>query len=572
MSQRYPIVYFPVEFQSREFDSKILLALTLAQRGYAAVVGQQWMLSVNYETLPAGTVLFKSFNKIHHAAMQQARAGGHFVAALEEELLAQSEEKGVAFSCADGIFRLVDLILANGEFEQRVMASINNGSARIEISGNSRVDLLKPDFRDLFAEKIDQIKQEHGDYVLVNTNFGIHNSVWQSKESVTEIGIKAGVIKPDDPQSVKDWQEYIDYEDANRKEIYAAISELSGRRPEQKIIVRPHPNENLQTWEEKFGGVKNVAIIREGSHMPWTMAAKVLLHTSCTTGFEAYVAGTPAVSLVPYNSWVTSSLLSNKVNPIFPSASSVVDAIEKILDGATAPEPDAANRPPEFYVWNAKKNNAASKISDLLTQMLPAQGRIELPSLRSLPLSPTLKAKFDVSLQECRETAARIRKAAKIDTEFDVEALQDSVFLISNRASASAISIGPLLPKPEQILAMMETALRERNHRKVLKLFEQNLIEAEQSSACWYLAGIAVFELGKPSEALRYFQRAVESIGSDVNFQLLFMLAVTHRKLGQFQDAMKYAELAHRKAPDDPRGLELYKSLQVQFGQGSKKK
>lgn len=572
MPQRYPIVYFPVEFQSREFESKVLLALTLADRGYAAVVGQQWMLGINYERLPPGTVLFKSFNKIHHGAMQKARNGGHFLAALEEELLAQSEEKGVAFSCADGIFRAVDLVLANGEFEANVMRRLNDGSAGIEITGNSRVDLLKPEYRGLFQEKIQRIKAEHGDYVLVNTNFGIHNSVWQTKESVTEMGIKAGVIKPDDPQSVKDWQEYINYEDANRNEIYAAISELSRRRPDQKIIIRPHPNERLQTWEEKFGGVKNIAIIRDGSHMPWTMAAKVLLHTSCTTGFEAYVAGTPALSLVPYNSWVTSSLLSNKVNPQFPDASSVVDTIEKLLDGGDVPEAETKNGTPEFYVWNCTKNNATARIADLLTETLPASGRIELPSLRSIPLGETIKAKFDVSLQECRDTAARIKAAARIESEIDVQILQDSVFLFVNKSIAPTISAGPLLPKPEQISALMESALRERNLVNVLKIFRENLIEAEQSSACWYLAGIALFELNKPIDALQHFQEAATIIRPNVNFQLLYMLAATHRQLGQIKEAFDFADQARQLAPADPRGLELYKALKQQVGGKPKKR
>ncbi len=565
MSQLHPILYLPIEFQSREFDAKVLLALTLAERGYAVVIGQQWMLAKNYESLPAGTVLFKSFNKIHHWAMEAARRGGHYLAALEEELLAQSEEKGVAFSCADGIFKLVDLILAHGEFEHNVMRRLNDGGARIEISGNGRVDLLKQEYRDLFRTRIDSIRNEHGDFVLVNTNFGIHNSVWKGADKVTEIGIKGGVIKPDDPQSMKDWQEYIDYEDANQKEVDSAIMDLCRRRPEQKIIVRPHPNEDLKTWEDKFANTKNVAIIRQGSHMPWTMAARVLLHTSCTTGFEAYVAETPAVSLVPFKSWITSSLLSNKVNPIFPDAMSVVDALEKILDGEAAPSPASAQHAPEYYVWNCKQNNAIARISDLLTEKLPKEGRIELPAMGAFALNQKIREKFNVSLEECRAIAANIKAAARIESRIDIEPLQDSVFLFVKKDLASRVKTSPPLLNAEQTLAEMSAALQTRNFAKVLQVFKANIGEAQESSPCWFIAGAALIELGRPADALPHFEKAASTFGGEPNFQLLFMLAVTHGQLGQFPEAVAYAKQAMKESPNDPKAKELHKSLSAQL-------
>ena len=70
---KHPIVYLPIEFRSREFDSKALLAAALAERGYAVVLGQQWMVNANLDRLPPGVMLYKSFNRIHHAAMLQAR-------------------------------------------------------------------------------------------------------------------------------------------------------------------------------------------------------------------------------------------------------------------------------------------------------------------------------------------------------------------------------------------------------------------------------------------------------------------------------------------------------------------
>lgn len=210
--ERFPVVYLPVELMSREFDSRVLLAATLAARGYTVVLGQQWMLFANLERLPPGVVLFKSFNRIHQPPMLQARQAGHRVVALEEELLAQIEEKAVVAMCSDGIFDAAELILCNGSFEHGILKRLSGGRSRLEISGNGRVDLLKPALRPFFRRPIDELTQRLGNFVLVNTNFSILNSIWQSVEQVSEMQIQAGFLRPDDAASVRTWNDYIAFE------------------------------------------------------------------------------------------------------------------------------------------------------------------------------------------------------------------------------------------------------------------------------------------------------------------------------------------------------------------------
>ena len=368
---QFPIIYLPIEFQSREFDSKVLLAATLTERGYTVVLGQQWLLYENISRLPPGVILFKSFNKIHQGAMAHARQSGHRVVILDEEMLAQTEVKAVEALCIEGIFQWPDLILADGQFDHDILKRLSNGRNRIEIAGNGRIDLLKPALRPLFQREIDEIVARHGDFVLVNTNFPIFNSIWQGVDQVTQIQKQAGFIKPDDPSSMQTWRDYLDFEDANRTAMHTAIRELARRRPKQHIIVRPHPGEELKRWDGLFDEYPNVKVIREGAHLPWTMASRLLLHTSCTTGFEAQVAGKVAFSLVPRTSWVASSLLSNKVNPTFSDPLAMVTAAEAVLDGKPAPSPQPQAPPPEHYVWNYASNSATDRIADLLLENLP---------------------------------------------------------------------------------------------------------------------------------------------------------------------------------------------------------
>src|SRR5262245_59714331 len=178
MRQRHPILYLPIEFRMREFDGKVLLAATLASRGYYVVIGQQWMLYSNIQILPPGAILFKNFNRIHHPAMIHARECGHRIIILEEELLGQIKEKAIASFHTEGLFHIPELILSNGKFECDQLQMMSNKCVRVEVTGNPRIDLLKTPFRPFFQSDIEEIKRSHGDFVLVNTNFSIVNSIW----------------------------------------------------------------------------------------------------------------------------------------------------------------------------------------------------------------------------------------------------------------------------------------------------------------------------------------------------------------------------------------------------------
>ena len=56
-----------------------------------------------------------------------------------------------------------------------------------------------------------------------------------------------------------------------------------------KIIVRPHPSEDIAVWEKALKGMKKTLVIHEGPISPWLDASMGLLHRGCTTAIEAAV-------------------------------------------------------------------------------------------------------------------------------------------------------------------------------------------------------------------------------------------------------------------------------------------
>jgi surface carbohydrate biosynthesis protein len=431
----HPIIYLPIELGVREFDSKVLLATILAERGYCIVIGQQWMLYANIDRLPTGVFLFKSFNKIHHPAMQQARQVGHRVVVLEEELLGHTDEKAIASLCTDGMFEIPHLILSNGKLEHDILKNLSKGGVRIEITGNARIDLLKPAFRSFFQRDISKLQSRYGDFILVNTNFGLVNSVWGT-DQVMQIMAKSGYFNPRDPESVEAMRSYIDFEKANYSALIAAIQRLAGKRPKQQIVVRPHPAEDLKRWNGAFPGCANIVVVRDGPHVPWTLASSVLLHTSCTTGFEAYVGGKVALSLVPRTAMISTSMISNYVNHTYEKADDLVAAAEQVLNGS-APDPkklDTAKL--ESYVWNFGQNSAIERIAGHLMEELPAPQPVSLPPLQSVIRDERLREKFAVSPQGCATVFDDAASVLQLKKKPDLRTIGDSLFLVTRPSNA----------------------------------------------------------------------------------------------------------------------------------------
>jgi surface carbohydrate biosynthesis protein len=434
--RHFPIIYLPVELGAREFEGKALLAAVLAKRGYSVLLGQQWTIGTNFDILPPGAVLLKSFNVIHRPAMLAAKQYNFRTFLLEEELLSHTEKKAIAGFCTDGVFDIPDMILANGAHEKEVLIELGGRKDRIEVTGNPRADILKPAYHRFYKREIDAVRAHFGAFVLVNTNFGIVNSIYRDLHEVTRVHVEAGFIRPDDPASISSWDDQVEFERLNKAAMIAAIKDLCGRRPDLNVVVRPHPAESLEHWAGVFDSCPKVSIVREGPHVPWTLGCELLLHTSCTTGFEAYVAGKTALSLVVKPNWISQSFIANRLNPLFTDEVKLIDAAVAYLDrGEITASAILTPAEAERYVWNIGQKNAAHRIASLLTADLPSPRRaVPLPKLRMYERTEAQKQKFNMSGEACRDTLGRILDIIGKGRPFGADQVGDSLFYLSPTA------------------------------------------------------------------------------------------------------------------------------------------
>ena len=363
-------VYLPIELKAREFDSKLLLALELLRRDYMVVFGQQWAIYDHLAELPPGIILFKSHNAIHHPNVVKARDRGFYTMALEEEVMSLGSQKAMGKIDSKGLYDVVDRVLVHGEFELNYHLSQGCPPRKLAVVGNPRIDLLRPpNLRSAVSESLAK-RDRYGDFILVNTNFGIKNSIW-SVEQLIDIAIRSGAINRKDPDSIRDFVEFAEWERACDLMLKEVLKIFTERSPDVKVIVRPHPSESIEKVMHSFEGLKNIQIVKEGGVIPWILASHCLVHSSCTTGLESAIVGKPTVGLIPYQNYYSEQILSNKVCRTFQSVESAAQELTEIVSNeARQDRVEDLSEPSfselSFYIANVRGDKSTSRIADLI--------------------------------------------------------------------------------------------------------------------------------------------------------------------------------------------------------------
>ena len=92
------------------------------------------------------------------------------------------------------------------------------------------------------------------------------------------------ILEPSSPQGRDDYIKWCTWERQNMTLLARVIAACRSPASIQKIIIRPHPSENIDKRRRAYPEDGTVSVIREGDHTAWTAGARLLLHTGCTTG------------------------------------------------------------------------------------------------------------------------------------------------------------------------------------------------------------------------------------------------------------------------------------------------
>lgn len=343
-----PSLIIPVENQVRELDAKLLLACVAAQRGYQAIVGSRRDIDARIAGLPRSIYLSKSMTARSRKMFSILRDLGHDIMVWDEEALVHHPPE-VYFTrrLSPVSIGYVSRLLAWGQDNAELFHQYPHlRDVPVDITGNPRGDMLRPEIRPYFDEQVQACRAEYGDFILVNTNFGWVNAFVPQQNLFipaaggpdAEIG-RGGVGMP---------REYAEELRVHRQQVMEAfldmIPRLAKAFPDQTIVVRPHPVEDPSIYHEMAKEHPGIRVVAEGSVTIWLLASRAVIHNGCTTGIEAYMLDVAAIAYRPVNHDIHINRLPNDLGYESRSFDELANYVQRVIGDKIGPAGGDARR------------------------------------------------------------------------------------------------------------------------------------------------------------------------------------------------------------------------------------
>ncbi len=319
----------PVDVKSREMDARLLHAAFALRAGWRVIIGSKTLINRAMWRLPRGVYLFSTFG---HGRLLMARA------LKRMGFMSQGwDEEGLVYGDAEQYRRqrlgaqtmaLVDQVFAWGEASAEDMRPVaEQAGKRIEVAGNPRLDLLHPKLRALHEPRARALRSRYGRFILIPTNLS-----WANPHVIPP---EQQPLHADAPPPGREGEfGYLQYQKRMLEQVRALIPALARAFPDMKIILRPHPVENVKAWRRWLSELPNAEVVREGPIIAWTLAAETLIHSNSTTGLEACLLGKQPIAFAPFESPRHESPLPNGVSIRAGSVEEVVQVVEAIRSGS----------------------------------------------------------------------------------------------------------------------------------------------------------------------------------------------------------------------------------------------
>jgi surface carbohydrate biosynthesis protein len=383
-SDTLPVI-LPSETQSREFEAKLLLAMTLAERGVQSYVGSRIAIHNRIHTFPRSIYVAKDFRQPSNRVFNIMKDLGHHIIAWDEEaVLFFNAKEFHERRVHQPTFEMVESLFAWGPENASYLQTAPGYRSDIPVHalGNPRLDMLRPELNDYYRPEVKKLRSRFGKIILVNTNFGKLNHAVSSyvvRPGGTDKSV-GGNITPFMQQA---WTHRL----AIFESFKALVPVLAEKFAQHTIIVRPHPAENHQTWRDVAKGLANVQVLHEGPVQNWLLAADAMVHNGCTTGIEAYLLGAPVVAYTAHEAEAFDFALANDLAVKAATVDAVVSAIKLMSDHRPTPptQDEKAARLGKFF-----SGLAGPLASDLMASVIEGYAANWAPGQR--PVTTRTKA------------------------------------------------------------------------------------------------------------------------------------------------------------------------------------
>ena len=297
------LLYVPVETKAREFLGKTFLAARAAERGWTVILGEANKIRDFMRDQPSGAYIEIGIPGKKAKRLEELYGLGYRIANMCEEGLVYSDGREY---CNRKLGRRAigftdRLLVVGARNADDIRANLPEFASKLAITGNPRFDTLLSGPRCVYKRDADALKAELGRFVIVNTNFTRANPYGGVDYSSGPARIAAlrrrGMVVTDD--HLQYFLRFFYYQQRQMRSLQEMLEKLASAGVVDRVVVRPHPVEDRNTWLEWAKSRKNLEVRWEGSAIEWMLAAEATLHPGCTTAIEGLMLDRPVFSYMP---------------------------------------------------------------------------------------------------------------------------------------------------------------------------------------------------------------------------------------------------------------------------------
>jgi surface carbohydrate biosynthesis protein len=281
-------ILLPVEIASRELFAKVLLAHKFSTKNCNSYIGDKNSILKFSKHVPGAVYFDKGYHRgVSEFIYEKLDENDITIVSLDEENAVDYHDfQQINLRFPDNILNKFSIIFLWGvkQFQYLENNRMNFDKDKIFVTGHPRFELLKNEYRIIYKDKVDDYIQKYDKFILINTNFGLGNNIRGDKFVIGNYGSRFPQI-----------ESLITYQKKQVNNFINLCKDLS-KKLDHQIILRPHPEENIERYKKCLNNYDNVQVISEGSVIPWIIASDVMIHHDCTTGLECAMLGKNSIA------------------------------------------------------------------------------------------------------------------------------------------------------------------------------------------------------------------------------------------------------------------------------------
>ena len=356
------ILYLPIETTARELESKLYLAAIAIINGFSVVLGRKKFTKKALEVFSSGFYISKDHKKYLKSEFKVNQNKVLFIE-MHEEGFIRHDESTLFDGMPNNPEIYHDLFFLWGKYQKKIFnEKYPYLIDKSYVTGNPRFDVIVHG-SNIFHDN-DALNNKNN-FLLIATNLSTFNRSSYYSESASDQSLR--LISDNSLEKKKKhikFQTDLFHKQKKMYENYVKTIESISQTFNLKILVRPHPSENIDNWKKSLKHLKNVYVSNYGNPQNLIKRALCLIHTGSTTGIESYYLKKPTILYNPIKNYPLVELTKNVsvvVNDEHKLIGSIRDVLSNKFEQNYTQNPSLSER-----LYNYNENNSSRRIIKIL--------------------------------------------------------------------------------------------------------------------------------------------------------------------------------------------------------------